>query len=77
LRQRWLRPSKIMIRAAHIVHLRTSSPFDAGIEAGTPRVNRKALLAQQQGRVESCAMPSTRDIGQQPEYQSGARFCAF
>ncbi|ARU30974.1 mercury(II) reductase [Sulfuriferula sp. AH1] len=45
-------PSKIMIRAAHIAYLRTSSPFDAGLEAGTPRVNRKALLAQQQGRVE-------------------------
>ena len=44
-------PSKIMIRAAHIAHLRTSSPFDAGIEASTPRVNRKALLAHQQGRV--------------------------
>ena len=45
-------PSKIMIRAAYIAHLRSSSPFDAGIEAGKPRVNRKALLAQQQGRVE-------------------------
>lgn len=45
-------PSKIMIRAAHIAHLRSSSPFDAGIEARAPRVNRKALLAQQQGRVE-------------------------
>jgi mercuric reductase len=45
-------PSKIMIRAAHIAHLRTNSPFDAGIKASTPRVNRKALLTQQQGRVE-------------------------
>lgn len=45
-------PSKIMIRAAHTAHLRSSSPFDAGIEARAPRVNCKALLAQQQGRVE-------------------------
>lgn len=45
-------PSKIMIRAAHIAHLRASSPFDAGIKACTPQIDRKALLAQQQGRVE-------------------------
>ncbi len=45
-------PSKIMIRAAHIAHLRASSPFDAGIEPCLPRVNRKALVAQQQERVE-------------------------
>ena len=45
-------PSKIMIRAAHIAHLRKQSPFDAGISAATPKVDRKTLLAQQQGRVE-------------------------
>lgn len=45
-------PSKIMIRAAHIAHLRASSPFDAGVEPCVPRVNRKALLEQQQSRVE-------------------------
>ncbi|MBI5752427.1 MAG: mercury(II) reductase [Hydrogenophilales bacterium] len=45
-------PSKIMIRAAHIAHLRASSPFDAGVEPGMPRVDRKALLEQQQGRVD-------------------------
>jgi len=45
-------PSKIMIRAAHVAHVRWRSPFDAGIEAGTPQIHRKLLLAQQQARVE-------------------------
>jgi mercuric reductase len=44
-------PSKIMIRAAHIAHLRRESPFDAGIQATPPVIVRKRLLAQQQGRV--------------------------
>lgn len=45
-------PSKIMIRAAHIAHLRTKSPFDDGISAHAPAIDRSALLAQQQARVE-------------------------
>ena len=45
-------PSKIMIRAAHIAHLRTASPFDDGIAAATPAILRERLLAQQQARVE-------------------------
>ena len=45
-------PSKIMIRAAHIAHLRKRSPFDAGISASAPRIDRRALLAQQQERVD-------------------------
>lgn len=45
-------PSKIMIRAAHIAHLRTSSPFDGGISAVAPTIQRDRLLAQQQGRVD-------------------------
>jgi mercuric reductase len=45
-------PSKIMIRAAHIAHLRRESPFDAGITASPPVIDRAALLAQQQGRVD-------------------------
>ncbi len=44
-------PSKIFIRAAHIAHLRTHSPFDAGISAHRPTVNRTLLLQQQQQRV--------------------------
>jgi mercuric reductase len=45
-------PSKIMIRAAHFAHARKTSPFDAGITAAAPQVNRQLLLAQQQARVE-------------------------
>ncbi len=45
-------PSKIMIRAAHIAHLRRESPFDAGLPPAPSAVLRGALLAQQQGRVE-------------------------
>jgi len=44
-------PSKIMIRAAHIAHLRRESPFDSGISAFEPVMQRNKLLAQQQERV--------------------------
>ena len=45
-------PSKIMIRAAHVAHLRRESPFDDGIEASSPTVRRDRLLVQQQARVD-------------------------
>ncbi|MAY71287.1 MAG: mercury(II) reductase [Halomonas sp.] len=45
-------PSKIMIRAAHIAHWRTESPFDAGLSSQAPVVDRAKLLEQQQRRVE-------------------------
>ena len=45
-------PSKIMIRAAHVAHLRRSSPFDDGILAAPPTIRRERLLAQQQWRVD-------------------------
>ena len=45
-------PSKILIRAAHIAHLRRESPFDAGLSAVPAIVDRPRLLAQQQGRIE-------------------------
>lgn len=45
-------PSKIMIRAAHIAHLRRESPFDGGIAPTVPAIDRSKLLAQQQARVE-------------------------
>ena len=44
-------PSKILVRAAHVAHLRRTSPFDAGVGACTPRIDRPALLRQQQARV--------------------------
>ncbi|HET9113921.1 MAG TPA: mercury(II) reductase [Burkholderiales bacterium] len=45
-------PSKILIRAAHIAYLRRHSPFDNGISAALPAIDRPALLAQQQLRVD-------------------------
>lgn len=45
-------PSKIMIRAAYVAHLRRESPFDAGVSHGAPRIRRELLFAQQQARVE-------------------------
>ena len=45
-------PSKIMIRVAHIAHLRRESPFDDGLPATPPTVLRERLLAQQQARVD-------------------------
>ncbi len=45
-------PSKIMIRAAHIAHLRRQSPFDGGLPPTPPTVLRRQLLDQQQARVE-------------------------
>ncbi|MGE4056504.1 MAG: mercury(II) reductase, partial [Vicinamibacterales bacterium] len=45
-------PSKILIRAAHIAHLRRESPFDAGLSAVPAIVDRPRLLSKQQGRVE-------------------------
>ncbi len=44
-------PSKIMIRAAHIVHIQKNHRF-AGIKKNRPIIDRKLLLAQQQARVD-------------------------
>lgn len=45
-------PSKILIRAAQVAHWRKESPFDSGLSAQVPVVDRAKLLVQQQGRVE-------------------------
>ncbi|HGG59318.1 MAG TPA: mercury(II) reductase, partial [Gammaproteobacteria bacterium] len=44
-------PSKIMIRGARIAHDQAHHPFD-GIERCVPRIDRAALVRQQQARVE-------------------------
>ncbi len=44
-------PSKIMIRAAHIVHLQKNHHF-RGIKKIQPIIDRKRLLTQQQARVD-------------------------
>ena len=45
-------PSKIMIRAAHVAHLRRESPFDGGMPPTPPTILRERLLVQQQARVD-------------------------
>jgi mercuric reductase len=55
-------PSKIMIRAAHIAHMRRASPFDAGISATAPIIDRGKLLAQQQARVEELRLAKYEGI---------------
>ena len=44
-------PSKILIRAAYVAHLQAHHPFQ-GLSKHTPALDRKALVAQQQARVE-------------------------
>jgi len=44
-------PSKILIRSAHIAHLVAEHPF-SGIARQSPVLDRRALVAQQQARVE-------------------------
>jgi len=44
-------PSKILIRAAHVAHLQARHPFP-GLATHAPTLDRKALVAQQQARVE-------------------------
>lgn len=44
-------PSKILIRGAHIAHLQARHAFD-GITLNEPRINRAAMVRQQQARVE-------------------------
>lgn len=44
-------PSKIMIRAAQLAHQQTYNPF-LGLGKSMPKIDRAALLAQQQQRVE-------------------------
>ncbi len=45
-------PSKILIRAAHVAHLQAQHPFP-GLSRHAPTLDRKALVAQQQARVEA------------------------
>jgi len=55
-------PSKIMIRAAHIANLRRASPFDGGITATLPVIDRSKLLTQQQARVDELRLAKYEGI---------------
>ncbi len=54
-------PSKIFIRAAHIAHLQSDHPF-AGLKQHAAIVDRKALVAQQQARVQELRVAKYEDI---------------
>ena len=76
-------PSKFMIQAAHIAHLRRQSPFDDGIQAATPLILRERLLARQQALVDSlrqvkyqdvlAAQPAITGCGAKPASRTAAR----
>lgn len=55
-------PSKIMIQAAHVAHVRSGSPFDDGISARAPEIDRRTLFAQQQARVEELRQSKYQSI---------------
>ena len=54
-------PSKIMIRMAHVAHTQAASPFP-GIANHPAQVNRAALVAQQQQRVEELRVAKYQNI---------------
>lgn len=54
-------PSKIMIRGAHIAHTLAHHPF-GGIGRQAPSVDRRALVAQQQARVEALRLAKYESI---------------
>jgi mercuric reductase len=55
-------PSKIFIRTAHVAHLRRQSPFDDGISAAPPMIDRGRLLALQQARVTALRQAKYENI---------------
>ena len=54
-------PSKVMVRAAEVAHVQAAHPF-AGIGHLTPRIDRRAMLAQQQGLVSRLRQAKYEDI---------------
>lgn len=54
-------PSKIMIRSAHVAHTQAASPFP-GIVSRPAQVDRAALVAQQQQRVEELRVAKYQNI---------------
>jgi mercuric reductase len=54
-------PSKILLRAAHLAHLQAHHPFD-GLGRSRPAIDRRALVAHQQGRVEELRRTKYADL---------------
>jgi len=55
-------PSKIMIQAACVAHVRSTSPFDSGISKTEPVIDRCNLAAQQLARVEELRQSKYQSI---------------
>jgi hypothetical protein len=53
-------PSKIMIRAAHIAHLRRESPFDGGMPPTPPTICASGCWPSSRPVSKNCVMPSTK-----------------
>jgi hypothetical protein len=53
-------PSKIMIRAAHIAHLRRESPFDGGMRPTVPTIARERCWPSSRPASMNCGTPSTK-----------------
>ncbi len=54
-------PSKVMVRAAEVAHVQAAHPF-AGIDHSEPRIDRRAMLAQQQALVSRLRQAKYEDI---------------
>lgn len=54
-------PSKILLRGAHTVHTQRDHPLD-GVERTRPRIDRAAMVAQQQARVTELRRSKYEDL---------------
>ncbi len=54
-------PSKILLRGAHVAHTQRAHPFD-GIGRGRPAIDRAAMVAQQEARVEQLRQSKYQNI---------------
>ncbi len=54
-------PSKILLRAAHVARLQAHHPFE-GVGRGPAPIDRAAMVAQQQGRVEELRRAKYEDL---------------
>jgi mercuric reductase len=54
-------PSKILLRAAHVAHTQAAHPFD-GVARSEPAIDRRAMVAQQQARVDELRAAKYEDI---------------
>jgi mercuric reductase len=54
-------PSKILLRGAHVAHTQAAHPFE-GMTRSDPSIDRRAMVAQQQARVDELRVAKYEDI---------------